>query len=269
MLRNIPLAEVIVALGGKKDPNDSKKWDTCIGSISIHQNKFYCWSMGMGGGGAIDLAMALLSQDFSSARLWLANHFGLSKPIEVHRSEPFRFKPPTPCSRHANSIVEYLTQTRGLPQSVLSPLIAQGHLYSDQRQNAVFLLLGKKNAPVGAELRGTGTQPWRGNFPKSQRHKGFFYCGRTSAKACVLCESAIDALSLLAMYPEVLCISTSGACAEPKWLNGLLRRSYQVYCGFDNDNVGENLGNKMCQLFPQIKRLRPKWKDWNEDWLKR
>jgi len=269
MLRNIPIPEVIIALGGKINPSDKNKWDTCIGPISVKQDKFYCWTTNTGGGGALDLTMALLSQDFLSARLWLANQFGISQPIEATSRDTIKFQAPKSCPRHIDVVFEYLNKTRGLPQSILSPLITQGYLYSDQRQNAVFLLLGKKKTPVGAELRGTGSKPWKGISPGSHRHKGFFYCGPTSAKACVLCESAIDSLSLLAMHSELLCISTSGVCANPNWINALLNRNYQVYCGFDNDSAGEQAWNKMSPLFPRIKRLRPKRKDWNEDWLNR
>ncbi len=50
------------------------------------------------------------------------------------------------------------------PPALLDPLIQAGILYPDTRANAVFLLLGKQNLPVGAELRGTTARPgvaWR------------------------------------------------------------------------------------------------------------
>ena len=55
-----------------------------------------------------------------------------------------------------------------LPSGVVEPLIAEGSIYADRRANAVFLLLGKGEEPVGAEIRGTST-PWRGMAPGSKR----------------------------------------------------------------------------------------------------
>ncbi len=40
--------------------------------------------------------------------------------------------------------------------------------------NAVFLLLGNQNTPVGAELRGTTDRPWRGLAPGSHKDLGGF-----------------------------------------------------------------------------------------------
>src|SRR5262249_13404243 len=80
-------------------------------------------------------------------------------------------------------------------------LIASGKLYADGRGNAVFLLQGKDNTPVGAELRGTGPQRWCGMAPDSQKDLGYFSVQAPDATMVILCESAIDAISCLLLHP--------------------------------------------------------------------
>jgi len=71
-------------------------------------------------------------------------------------------------------------------------LIASGKLYADGRGNAVFLLLGKENTPVGAELRGTGPQRWRGMAPGSQKDLGYFSVSAPSVTRVILCANPLS-----------------------------------------------------------------------------
>ncbi|MCH5378006.1 MAG: DUF3991 and toprim domain-containing protein [Planctomycetes bacterium] len=162
-------------------------------------------------------------------------------------------------------VQNYLTQHRNLSSLVLDPLIEAGKLYADHRGNAVFLMVaGKANHPVGAELRGTGTRVWRGMAPGTRRDAGYFWVGAKEPKRVVLCESAIDAISCYMLYPDRVCISTSGARPNPPWLRVILDRGYQVECGFDADLPGDAASREMIRLYPNIQRLRPAAKDWND-----
>ena len=80
----------------------------------------------------------------------------------------------------------------------------------------------------------------------------------------VLCESAIDALSYFVLYPEFTAISTSGATANPAWLQTFIEKGCKIYCGFDSDRIGNMLADKMIKRYPSIKRLLPPMHDWNE-----
>ena len=71
-------------------------------------------------------------------------------------------------------VKQYLVHQRRIDPGLLDPLVQSGIVYGDTRANAVFLLLGKENLPVGAELRGTTARPWRGLAPGSQKDLGFF-----------------------------------------------------------------------------------------------
>ena len=149
--------------------------------------------------------------------------------------------------------------------SLLAPLVESGKLYADSRGNAVFLLVaGKANRPVGAELRGSGPRVWRGMAAGSRKDSGYFWIGAPASRSIVLCESAIDAISCCAIDPDRICISTSGARANPRWLKGLIARGYEIHCGFDADEPGDNAASQMVALHPTVQRLRPPAHDWND-----
>jgi DNA primase len=100
--------------------------------------------------------------------------------------------------------------------------------------------------------------------PGSKKGLGCFYALGESNRKMLLCESAIDALSCLALWPEYTAISTSGATHNPAWLKKFLDHGCKIYCGFDADRTGDIMADKMIKLYPSIKRLRPAMHDWNE-----
>ena len=158
----------------------------------------------------------------------------------------------------------YLVQERTITPAMTDSLIASGRLYADRRGNAVFLLFGKENTPVGAELRGPGPQRWRGMAPGSQRDLGYFSVQAPDARMVILCESAIDTMSCWLLHPSSLCLSTSGARSNPRWLPALLSQGLSVYCGFDSDATGDAMAEQMIALHPSLRRLRPSQHDWND-----
>jgi hypothetical protein len=150
-------------------------------------------------------------------------------------------------------------------------LINAGRLYADERGNAVFLMVaGKANRAIGAELRGTGLQTWRGLAPGSGKDAGYFWIGIVptlsppASQRVVLCESAIDAISCFQLDASRICISTAGVRPDPCWLKPLITRGYQIACGFDDDRPGNETAHKMISLHPTIQRLRPPAHDWND-----
>jgi hypothetical protein len=161
-------------------------------------------------------------------------------------------------------VTQYLVCERDLAAALFEPLVASGTIYADRRGNAVFVLLGKGNAPVGAELRGTTQARWRGMAPGSRKDLGYFSIGASQATTVVLCESAIDAMSCFAIYPDRLCLSTSGARPDPRWLAPLIRQGHEVSCGFDADPAGDAMAAAMIARYPMVRRLRPPGKDWND-----
>ena len=64
-------------------------------------------------------------------------------------------------------------------------------------------------------------------------------------------------MSCFQIHPQRICISTSGVRADPPWLDGLLARGYDIFCGFDADGPGDAAATRMMALHPSIRRLRP------------
>src|SRR5207244_11369833 len=82
---------------------------------------------------------------------------------------PRRVSLPPPDPNQLPAVTRYLLQQRAIPGSLIQSLVESGQLYADGRANAVFLLSGKENQPVGAELRGTGPVRWLGLAPGSRK----------------------------------------------------------------------------------------------------
>jgi hypothetical protein len=272
-LRRIPLPEVLRAAGAVADRHDPVKWHTAEGVLSVNGVKFFNWNRGCGGGGAIDLAMHLNACDFTAAVQWLTQRC-VAAPAPLQRapsSQPARLPDcgqaltlPIPAAEQLDRVQRYLRKQRRLPEALLKALRDAGRFYADRRANAVFVLLGKECRPVGAELRGTSASAWRGLAPGSRKDLGYFACGPAHASELVLCESAIDAISCAALYPNRLCLSTAGARPNPAWLPPLLAQHHRLYCGFDADPTGDQMAQAMIALHPDIHRLRPPRHDWND-----
>lgn len=263
-LRRIPLETVLRAANAEPDDHDHAKWQTARGVLSVNGAKFINWNQGRGGGGAIDLAMHLNACDFNAAVQWLAQRFpGPQSPALASPPKPL-LAIPTPDASRLPAVKRYLIDQRRLPNSLLDPLVQTGRLYADPKANAVFLLLGKENQPVGAELRGTTGTAWRGLAPGSRKDLGYFSVGPAQSSEVVLCESAIDALSCVVLYPDRFCLSTAGARPNPTWLASLLAQGLCLYCGFDADPTGDHMAQAMIAIHPAVQRLRPSQHDWND-----
>jgi len=100
--------------------------------------------------------------------------------------------------------------------------------------------------------------------PGSQKDLGYFSIDAQDPTMIVLCESAIDAISCFLLHPSSLCVSTSAARPNPRWLPPLLSQGCPLYCGFDADTTGDSMAQQMIALHPAVRRLRPTQHDWND-----
>ena len=265
-VREIPLEAVLGILDAEPDLYDRAKWHTKRGVLSVTGAKFMNFHLGVGGGGAIDLVIHLEGINFLSAVAWLADRFPDAAPSRQPApgpDPPRRLVLPRRSPRMLAHVVRYLHRDRGIPLSLLDPFFDAGAIYADERANAVFLMLPEDGSPVGAEIRGTGKSPFRGMAKGSRKDLGSFAVPAPGSRKVVLCESAIDALSCHLLHPDMTCVSTAGARPDPTWLSPL-RIDHRVYCGFDNDATGDAMAQAMIARHPDVERLRPALKDWNE-----
>jgi len=264
-VRSIALESVLGLTGAQPHRHDRHKWHIQAGLLSVTGTKFMNWTRGIGGGGAIDLVLHLHNRGFMEALQWLEQHFPAAAcSASWEPAASLTFNLPVPDPGKIWQVQDYLILNRGLPAPLILPLLESGLVYADARANAVFLHLGEKKNPVGAELRGATAASWRGMAPGSRKDLGFFAAGPAQATSVVLCESAIDALSCCALHPQHRCLSTAGARPNPRWLAPLLEQGLEIYCGFDADPTGEAMAQAMIQLHSSIHRLRPSKKDWND-----
>jgi hypothetical protein len=268
--RAIPLETVLLHNGAKQDIHDKKKWHTLQGPISITGPKFFNWQCNYGGGGAIDLVMHLQNCDSSAAITYLSI-FTSNQPVQENHCPTIRDLPtyrklllPKKNNSQLLRVASYLIKQRKLPKLLVYKNIESGIIYADSNANVVFIMRGKGNAVVGAELRGTTHKKWRGIAPGSDKQKGAFYVGTPSSKVLCLCESAIDALSYCTLFPYTLAISTAGANYRIAWINNFILKGFRVVCAFDNDDTGNLMAQQMALLYPMIKRHRPNEHDWND-----
>lgn len=264
-VRGIPLPSVLLAAGAQPDRSDKARWYTSRGIISVTGCKFINWNSATGGGGAIDLAIHLYGLDFKGALAWLCHRFPGRISAQPRCTTPrLELKLPRPDPVRLSSVQRYLVAVRRIRPALVAGLIQSGDLYADDHTNAVFVLRGADNAPVGAELRGSGPRPWQGMAPGSRKNLGYFSVREANVVGIILCESAIDALSCLAIHPGHWCISTAGARPNPTWLPAIICHGLPVHCGFDADPIGEAMAHAMIEIHPALKRLRPLQHDWND-----
>lgn len=195
----------------------------------------------------------------------------------------------------------YLNDVRGIPQDLIKRLISEKLLYEDEKKNLVFI-----NAEQTAlEYRGTNTDYERthckkykscsdyvcGAYESCQKHstcsefEPLKYRGCRSAtkgdywyfrpypqfprKNVYICESAIDAISLYliigAKEYQGMYISMAGA-GKNSVIESVIRESSDkdsnIFICTDNDPAG----NSVIERYPDLSRIKPFHKDWNDDW---
>lgn len=283
--RNLPLEEVAEQLGGSRSRHDKQRWDFPGCSVWIGRGgdsqRFFDHHAGRGGGGAIDLAMHVLGCDFKAALASLAalegspgatDRRGIPAGPRAVSTGAAPFVAPKACPQYLPRLSEYMTRTRGLPPSIVTPVVKLGLAYPDSRRNAVFLCHSPDGQVTGAELRGTGSAPFKGMAPGSSRGIGFFTLAHAAPSELVVVESALDALAYRALYPAsaATIISTAGvmpACPVLLELAKMLAIE-DIVIAYDNDTAGDVAADQLMDSLAvdglTMRRRRPWLKDWND-----
>lgn len=288
-VRPLPLSAVLEQLGLKRDKGDKNQWIDAEKRfrITLKESQFMDHAAGKGGGGAIDLAMHVLGQDYKSTVSWLANTMGTDETIKNVASEGLErarsvvtnakevspFKLPT-ANADKELAARYLT-SRGLPR-----LFADNpDIVTDERKNIGFVMRNEAGEPRGLELKGTGSTPFKGLAPGSSRESVFKIEKPNNPEKgydLVVTESAVDALSYYYMHRGehkngLLVVSTSGARGVlPKSIKGKAANADKIFVAFDDDQTGHKQGAQLISSLRTwfkgtVKRaIAAGAKDWNE-----
>lgn len=164
----------------------------------------------------------------------------------------------------------YLTQERGLPDSVITAAVRQGRLREGPYGSMWAAHTSDDNVVCGWEERGPD---WRGFATGGD--KRLFRLGSSSPLRVCVTEAAIDAMSLAALEdlrPDTAYVSTGGGWA-PATQEAI--RAYASISGLllvaatDNDRQGKAYAGWVAEIARAFgcphERLIPRTKDWNKD----
>jgi len=286
-LRTIPLTAVLEQFGAEPDPADPRyQFKTAAGRLSIDRrggDRFYCHDIEKGGGGAIDLAQALMTgqldrsdkQAFKNAVRALGGRFDEQAIVHAHAkqkqdAERAPAEPPklSKDPRHVDKVRDYLTQNRMIPQNWVNRLIQTGRVFPGVTEkgfvNACFAL---DNGSI--EQRGLGDKPFHG---VAGGDKGFFTLEIGKPTKNVYVESSIDAISYAYLAhqrgeKDFAVVSITGGLKErlQDHVKSALDAGREVVSAFDSDNAGDQYHARVAEVAPGARREKPEiGKDWND-----
>lgn len=298
-LRGINLVDVLTTMYGAEEAKGSKstyrtrkfKLPGRDSNIAVTENKWIDNATGKGGIGAINLVMYLedYGQDrFRDAVKLLADRFSdnsvagevgqwaaAEASARAERMLPELKKEPIPVPDRVDRTWEkarnYLIDKRKIPAELVDKLHAEGVIYSDRRNNIVFLRSGG-----GAFVRGSYDPSDKPAF--KQTVGAADKCGpfmlEGQGKNVIITEGPIDALTLKAKYPDSTVLATGGNFPVEK-LSPYLGRYENIFLAHDNDTAGNDQAKRIQDeynrhSYQQITRLLPPapCKDWNEALMK-
>lgn len=285
LLRDIPLESIAYHLGLHPHPKYQGRWVSANHTINITGSTFYDFvGAEHGGGGAIDLTMHLLNCNFREAVAWLYEIFGESETLRAvtHRAreeaaviiateKPKQFVAPVPDKSKWHGVRDYLIGARKLPAALIGNLHTAGLIFSDEKQNAIFLMRSLPDGEVtGAFLRGTYgyNNSFYGLAKGSKRNKGWFHFttggqGEDKIARAVLTKSPIEALSSAVLNHSLTEKTIYIAVDNPHCLPvEFLSYFKEVVAAYDAD--GEEIAGALLKLLPQTTRLKPSYGDWNQ-----
>ncbi len=150
-------------------------------------------------------------------------------------------------TRPITSVDHYLP-SRGIPKSVLEDPIFADQIRIDERQNCIFPHRQDDGEVCGFEVKNAGFTGFSPGGTKSLWSSR----SRSTDRALVACESAIDALSLAAIIGtnEKRFCSTAGKC-RPQQVAALvaaakkLQGRPELWLAFDNDSAGRAMASEL------------------------
>lgn len=198
-LRDIPLDEVAEALHLKQNEVSPNRWQNERHNVKISGSKFYDFKTGKGGGGAIDLVMAIRDANFQEAIQWLDEELGAGAGRIIANAEidrvgdvPRRYIGiPKPSLAKWEVVRAALIRTTELPSKLIDKLHEDGIVYASADDRAVFIERDGRGRRTGAIILAAD-----GNYTRcTGDERGAFYVGPLNAREVIFVDTPIDAMA--------------------------------------------------------------------------
>ena len=246
-------------------------------SITIRGSKWFDHK-NQTGGGAIKFMQEFYGMDFQTAvqellgqRVTPLSH---SPPKAIAKEEKKEFRLPE-TNTNMHRVYAYLIKQRFISPDIISHFAKQHTLYEDkEHHNAVFVGIDENGVPRQASKRSTNSygNSFRITCQGSDTRYSFAHFGES--KRLYVFEAPIDMMSFLTLYPKDWqkhsCIAMNGVY-ENAVLAALKNHSNlsEVILCVDNDEGGIEAVGRLKDIlsengYTDVKRLAPKFKDWNE-----
>ena len=246
-------------------------------SITIRGSKWFDHK-NQTGGGAIKFMQEFYNMDFQTAvqellgqRVTPLSH---SPPKAIAKEEKKEFRLPQ-ANTNMHRVYAYLIKQRFIAPEVITHCAKQHTLYEDkEHHNAVFVGIDENGVPRQASKRSTNSygNSFRITCQGSDTRYSFAHFGES--KRLYVFESPIDMMSFLTLYPKDWqkhsYIAMNGVY-ENAVLTALKNHSNlrEIVLCVDNDEGGIEAVDRLRDIlhengYPNVKRLAPEFKDWNE-----
>ena len=246
-------------------------------SITIRGSKWFDHKNQIGGG-AIKFMQEFYDMDFQTAVQELLGRtvtpLSHSPPKVSAKEEKKEFRLPE-ANTNMHRVYAYLIKQRFISPDIISHFAKQHTLYEDkEHHNAVFVGVDENGVPRQASKRSTNSygNSFRITCQGSDTRYSFAHFGES--KRLYVFEAPIDMMSFLTLYPKDWqkhsCIAMNGVYenAVLSALKNHTNLSKVILC-VDNDEGGIEAVDRLRDIlhkkgYPDVKRLAPKFKDWNE-----
>ena len=247
-------------------------------SITIRGSKWFDHKNQVGGG-AIMFMQEFYDMDFQTAVQELLGQTvtplsNIPPKADTQEPKPREFKLPEPNS-DMHRVYAYLIKQRFIAPEVITHFAKQHTLYEDkEHHNAVFVGIDENGVPRQASKRSTNSygNSFRITCQGSDTRYSFAHFGES--KRLYVFEAPIDMMSFLTLYPKEWqkhsYIDMNGVY-ENAVLTALKNHSNlsEVILCVDNDEGGIEAVDRLKDIltengYTDVKRLAPKFKDWNE-----
>ena len=246
-------------------------------SITIRGSKWFDHK-NQTGGGAIKFMQEFYDMDFQTAvqellgqRVTPLSH---SPPKAIAKEKKKEFRLPQ-ANTNMHRVYAYLIKQRFIAPEVITHFAKQHTLYEDkEHHNAVFVGVDENGVPRQASKRSTSTfgNAFRITGEGSDTRYSFPHFGKSSC--LYVFEAPIDMMSFLTLYPkdwqQHSYIAMNGVY-ENSVLTALKNHSNlrEIVLCVDNDEGGIEAVDRLRDIlhengYPNVKRLAPEFKDWNE-----